>query len=141
MKVQDIMSKRPVCVSSGETMWAVKRIFDKHLFHHILVVDQGALVGVLSDRDYLKAVSPHVKSGSVSSRDLATMNKKVHQIMSRKVVSIESNAQVMHAVMLFNEYKISCLPVLEDGNLVGILSWRDIMRFLQERVLSKQQKS
>ena len=36
LKVQEIMSKRPVSVSSGETMWAVKRIFDKHLFHHIL---------------------------------------------------------------------------------------------------------
>ncbi|MCC2605875.1 CBS domain-containing protein [Planctobacterium marinum] len=139
MKVKDIMSAHPVCVSSNETMWAVKRVFEKHTFHHLLVVDEGVLTGVLSDRDYLKTVSPHVKSGAISSRDLETMNKKVHQIMSHKIVSIGANEPVMKAVMLFNQNKISCLPVIEDDKVVGIVSWRDVMRFLEQRVLARQQ--
>lgn len=141
MKVKDIMSPRPVCVSSSETMWAVKRIFEKYTFHHVLVLDDGVLVGILSDRDYLKTASPHVKSGAVSSRDLETMNKKVHQIMSRKVIAIDANESVMQAVMLFNQNKISCLPVLDKDNVVGILSWRDVMRFLEERVLIRQKNN
>lgn len=139
MKVKDIMSPNPVCVSSNETMWAVKRVFEKHTFHHLLVVDEGVLTGVLSDRDYLKTVSPHVKSGAISSRDLETMNKKVHQIMSHKVIAIGANEPVMKAVMLFNQNKISCLPVLENDKAVGIVSWRDVMRFLEQRVLVRQQ--
>ena len=139
MKVKDIMSPNPVCVSSNETMWAVKRVFEKHTFHHLLVVDDAVLTGVLSDRDYLKTVSPHVKSGAISSRDLETMNKKVHQIMSHKVIAIGANEPVMKAVMLFNQNKISCLPVLENEKVVGIVSWRDVMRFLEQRVLARQQ--
>ncbi len=139
MKVKDIMSPNPVRVSSNETMWAVKRVFEKHTFHHLLVVDDGVLTGVLSDRDYLKTVSPHVKSGAISSRDLETMNKKVHQIMSHKIIAIGANEPVMKAVMLFNQNKISCLPVLENEKVVGIVSWRDVMRFLEQRVLARQQ--
>lgn len=132
------MSAQPVCVSPEETMWAVKRIFDKNNFHHVLVLENAILSGIISDRDYLKTVSPHVKSGAITSRDLETMNKKVHQIMTRQVITIGSNEPVMRAVMLFNQNKISCLPVLDDDRVVGILSWRDVMRFLEERVLSKQ---
>ncbi|WP_338293410.1 CBS domain-containing protein [Planctobacterium marinum] len=132
------MSTQPVCISMDETMWAVKRVFDKNSFHHVLVLDQGELRGVISDRDYLKTVSPHVKSGAITSRDLETMNKKVHQIMSRNVVAIQASESVMRSVMLFNQNKISCLPVLDKNKVVGILSWRDVMRFLEERVLNKQ---
>lgn len=138
MKVKDIMTTRPISVSPEENMWAVKRVFDKHLFHHILVVEQGRLVGVLSDRDYLKTVSPNVRNGALTLADLNNMNRKVHQIMSHDIVSVKPDDQVMMAVMQFNENKISCLPVLEGDKAVGILSWRDIMRFLQDRVLSKQ---
>lgn len=139
MRIKDIMSPNPVVVSSDETMWAVKRVFEKNQFHHLLVVDQGVLTGVISDRDYLKTVSPHVKSGAVTSRDLETMSRKVHQIMSRKIIAINANEPVMRAVMLFNENKISCLPVTDKDTVVGILSWRDVMKFLEARVLNKMQ--
>lgn len=141
MKVQEIMTRSPVCIQPDETMWAVKRIFDKYQFHHILVVEQSALVGVLSDRDYLKTVSPHVKSGALTSRDLASMSKKAHQIMSRDVISIQATDSVMQAVMLFNQHRISCLPVLNGHKLTGILSWRDIMRYLQDRVMTLQKRA
>ena len=121
-------------------MWAVKRIFDKHQFHHILVVDQGILSGVLSDRDYLKTVSPNVKNGAMTSNDLEKMNRKVHQVMCRKLVTVAPDDPVMKTVMLFNEHKISCLPVTDSQKVVGIVTWRDVMRFLNDRVLSKQKQ-
>ena len=122
-------------------MWAVKRIFDKHQFHHILVVDQGQLNGVLSDRDYLKTVSPNVKNGAMTSNDLEKMNKKVHQVMSRKLVSVSPDDPVMKTVIAFNENKISCLPVVDDTKVVGIVTWRDVMRFLYTRVTAKHKES
>jgi acetoin utilization protein AcuB len=138
MKAKDIMSSPPVTVSPEEKLWAVKRIFEKHHFHHVLVVEQGKLTGVMSDRDYLKSVSPNVKNGALTSTDLNNMNRKVHQIMSHKLVTIKPDDQVMTAVMLFNEHKISCLPVVDGEKAVGIVSWRDVMRFLQDRVLAKK---
>lgn len=140
MKVKDIMTTQPVSVSPEENMWAVKRVFDKHLFHHVLVVEQGRLTGVLSDRDYLKTVSPNVKNGALTSSDLGNMNRKVHQIMTHNIISVKPDDQVMTAVMMFNENKISCLPVVDGDIAVGILSWRDIMRFLQDRVLAKKSR-
>ena len=53
-KVAQLMSKNPVCVAPDDTLAQVKQIFDQMKFHHLLVVDHGVLVGVISDRDLLK---------------------------------------------------------------------------------------
>jgi acetoin utilization protein AcuB len=113
-----------------DTLAEIKKIFDSVSFHHLLVVERGKLFGVLSDRDLLKALGPTIGTRAETEKDLATLNKKVHHVMTRKPISLPADADIYAAIDLFNENKISCIPIVENDKPVGILSWRDLIRFL-----------
>ena len=87
MKVQEIMTATVVTVEMDDSLKVVKEIFDNVDFHHLLVIDEGALFGVISDRDLLHVLSPKVGTVAETSADAADLNKRAHQIMSRKPVT------------------------------------------------------
>jgi len=133
MLVKDIMSRNVVTVGLDDTLGLVKEIFDHSKFHHLLALEKGELLGVVSDRDLFKALSPNIGTNIETYKDTATLNKRVHQIMSRKPKILREDATVDAAIDLFNEHPISCIPILSaDDRLVGILSWRDILRNLRK---------
>ena len=132
MKVDKIMTKRLVTVKLDDSLKVVKVIFDNEGFHHLLVVESGNLHGVISDRDMLKALSPNIGTLAETNKDAITLNKRVHQIMTRKPVTLTSNAGLYDAIEIFNSHNISCIPVVDDENEpVGIISWRDILKALK----------
>ena len=129
MKVKQIMTSEIVSVEMDDPISRVKEIFDQLGFHHLLVIDNQRLQGILSDRDLLKAISPYAGTVAETARDAHTLNKRVHQIMTRKPVSVDQNISLHEAISVFNQNKVSCLPVLgECKQVVGILSWRDIFK-------------
>ena len=131
MLIQEIMTKKVVTVEMDDKLSVVKDIFENSKFHHLLVVEEGKLFGVVSDRDLLKALSPNLGTMTETYKDAATLNKRVHQIMTRKPITLKPSATVKDAVGLFNQHRISCLPIVDDEfRPVGILSWRDILRNL-----------
>ena len=130
MSIPSVMTRRIVTVQMDDSLAVVKEIFEASGFHHLLVVEDEKLVGVLSDRDYLKAISPFINSIRERIRDRATLERKVHQIMTREVITLKVTDTMVKAIGLFNQHKISCLPVInERGEPVGIVSWRDIFRY------------
>jgi len=132
MNVEKIMSKRVVTVEMDDSLKAVKEIFDNVRFHHLLVVESGRLFGVISDRDLLKALSPNIGTIIETNRDAVTLNKRVHQIMTRKPVTLTPSAGIYDAIKIFNIYNISCIPVVDDENKpVGIISWRDVLKAIK----------
>ena len=132
MSVEKIMSKTVVTVEMDDSLRMVKEIFDNTRFHHLLVVESGKLFGVISDRDLLKALSPHIGTVGETARDAASLNKRVHQIMTRKPVALGQNAGIFDAIKIFNNQNISCVPVVDDRfKPVGIISWRDILKALE----------
>lgn len=131
MRVADIMSREPVTVGLDDDLTRVKELFELYRFHHLLVMTGGQLVGVVSDRDLLRATSPFIGRASERPQDVATLHRRVHQIMSRGLVTVPSDLPVQDAVRLMLAKRVSCLPVVEeDGTLVGILTWRDQLRAL-----------
>ena len=132
MTLDKIMTARVVTVDMDDRLEVVKEIFDTMNFHHLLVVDEHKkLSGVLSDRDLLRALSPYVGSAAETARDLATLNKRVHQIMSRHPLTLRPHSSVAEAAHLLLENRISCVPIV-DGDFmpVGIVSWRDLLKAL-----------
>jgi acetoin utilization protein AcuB len=135
MTIERIMSSRVVSVEMDDKLSVVKEIFDKLRFHHVLVIEGGKLVGVVSDRDLLKALSPRLGTLSESGSDSATLNKRVHQIMSRKPITLRSGASLMDAVQVFTAHRISCIPIVDHDDMpIGILSWRDLLKGLAEKL-------
>jgi acetoin utilization protein AcuB len=132
MLIERIMSKPVVTVTLDDTLHVVKQIFENAKFHHLLVVENGKLYGVISDRDLLKSVSPFIDTLQATAHDKFTLNKKVHQIMSRKPITLTNSADVYEAISLFNQHNISCIPIVnEKGTPIGIVSWRDILRAIE----------
>lgn len=129
MLIQDVMTKRVVTIEMDDKLSVVKDIFENSKFHHLLVIEDEKLFGVVSDRDLLKALSPNLGTMTETYKDAATLNKKVHQIMTRKPITLTPSATVKDAVNLFNTHRISCIPIVDkDFRPIGIVSWRDILK-------------
>lgn len=129
MNVGEIMSTRVVTVEFDDRLSAVKDIFDNARFHHLLVVEEGALFGVVSDRDLLKSISPNIGTNRYTPRDLETLNKPVHSVMTRQPITLRETASVEDAIALLNTHAISCIPIVDARNhILGILTWRDILK-------------
>lgn len=138
MKIKNIMTKEFVSVSLDDTLLLVRDIFEQAPFHHLLVVDNKQLSGVLSDRDLLKALSPNIGTAAERTRDLATLNKKVHQVLNRQLITLTADASVFDAIDIFNQTKISCIPIVNNNKVaVGVLTWRDIMKTLGKKKAEK----
>jgi acetoin utilization protein AcuB len=132
MIIDQLMSTTLVSVSSDDSLALAREIFSHTHFHHLLIIEEGKLVGVLSDRDLFKAISPNIGTAAETPKDAATLRKHVHQIMSRKPITVSSGTSLQEAVHLFNTKPISCLPVVsEDNTPMGIITWRDILRLVE----------
>ncbi len=132
MNIKEIMSKNLVTIGMDDSLKTVKAIFDNAGIHHLLVVESDKLFGVISDRDLLKALSPNVGTLAETNRDTITLNKKVHQIMTSKLVTLAPDAEISAAIEIFNNHDISCIPVVDGENKpVGIISWRDIIKAIR----------
>ena len=128
------MSRHVLTVELDDTLKLVREIFERTNFHHVLVVENNKLLGVVSDRDLLKALSPNIGLLCEKPSDTATLNKRVHQIMSRHPISLSEHESISKAIELFEQNSISCIPVV-DGNEVpvGIVSWRDIFKVIKKK--------
>lgn len=130
MKLKEIMKTRVATVELDDSLQVIQELFEKARFHHLIVLsDKKEVVGVISDRDLLKALSPYLNTCSEQERDAATLKRKAHQIMSRRLVSASPEDAVKEAARLMMDHSISCLPVLDEKkSLVGIVTWKDILR-------------
>ena len=133
MRVRAIMSKPVVTIEMDDSLAVIKEIFEKAYFHHILVVESNKLYGIISDRDLFKALSPNLGTAAEKPCDVAALNRKAHQIMSRKPICLHEQDEIVKAIEIFQNNKISCIPVVdEDGIPVGVISWRDIFKAIKK---------
>lgn len=132
MQAQDIMSRKLVTIAKDENLAVARDLFFQHKFHHLLVVDdQANLVGVITDRDLLKALNP--SATGVSARDIshASLNTLVAQVCSTPLVTVTPEMAISQVIDVFKEHAVTCVPVMgQHGRALGIISWRDIINRL-----------
>jgi acetoin utilization protein AcuB len=100
---------------------------------HLPVVDeQGELVGILSDRDLRSLRLPPAAAGETSGPPLLRSRRPVADFMSGGVISVDPAAHVGEIIDVMLEESVGALPVVdEDGELVGIVSYVDVLRGLR----------
>ncbi len=130
MKLADIMTTRVVTVELDDTLDTIRGIFTQARFRHLLVLDDDDRpVGVISDRDLFKAISPFLDTLAEKKRDTKTLERRAHQIMTRKLITARPETQVCEAADKLVRFGISCLPILDkSGAVAGIVTWKDILR-------------
>ena len=131
MRVRDIMHRDVVTVMSDETLVGAANLLHKHGISAVVVVDEGAPIGILTERDFVHAVVEGDNTEVVPVRSRMSLN----------LVTIESRANVTEAAELMAQHTIRHLPVVDHGRLVGIVSIRDpVMRHPALRVLEEQRR-
>ena len=136
LNVSELMTRDVIKINLDERLDKVKEIFDQYKFHHLLVVDNNnALCGVLSDRDLFRALSPNVGLASETARDAATLNKRVHQIAARYPIYLTVNASLTDVVKQLHEHQVTCMPIVDDNKRpIGIITTKDIVRLLHDKI-------
>lgn len=132
MQVSQIMSTKLVSVTLDDSVAHVRELFNLYRFHHLLVVERRKLLGVISDRDLLKNISPFIgRELAERAQDVALLERKVHQIMTRKPVTVLPETSVNNAAQFMVSSSVSCLPVVNgNGQVEGIVTWKDLFAAL-----------
>ena len=132
LTVRDLMRTHVVTISMDDTLKTARSVFNRRRFHHLVVLEKGKPVGVLSDRDLLKHLSPFAGVPLVErAQDAATVKKRVHQVMNRRLVVVDPDASAAEAARRMMEHNISCLPVIDaNARLIGIITSRDLVRWV-----------
>jgi acetoin utilization protein AcuB len=135
MYIGRIMHTDLITVSPQTTLVEAKNLLEEKKIDHLLVVnDKKKLVGIVSDRDLKQYwASP---ATSLSNHELSYLLQKVlvSMIMIKTVVTVPSNTTIERAALIMQQNRISALPVLEDGNLAGIITSTDVMDVLLQAI-------
>ena len=129
MRVQEIMTRRIATIHQDDRLELVQDIFAQASFRHLLVLNgQEQLCGIISHADMAAALSPYLGTDAEMERDRDTLQRRAHQVMSRNLVTITGAATLESAARIMLEHNIGCLPVVEQGELTGLVSWKDLLR-------------
>ncbi len=139
MLVKKRMNRDLVTVSRNDPMTLAKKILNEKKIRHLPVVEGQRLIGLVTNMDIRKAEASPATSLEIRELNYLLDRVKVSEIMTRKVITITPEHSVEDAATLMHEKKIGCLPVVENGNLVGMLTENDVMRFLIE-VMGMEEK-
>lgn len=124
----DVMTVHPETVQMDETLEMVRARMHRGGYHHVLVLEGPVLVGVLSERDLLRALSPNLRTASETSRDLATLRKRAHQVMTHHPLVATPDTPLVELVDAMRARPIGSVPVVDEHfHPVGIVTWRDLL--------------
>ena len=137
MQVNELMETDVVTVGRNDDLRVVDDIMAERHIRHIPVVEEGAVVGLVTQRDVFKARMSATMGFGEKSQRAFLHTVAVKEIMAHPVTSIPPETSVTEAIDLIIDKGIGCLPVVQDGQLIGIITKTNLLR--QLRTLSATQ--
>jgi acetoin utilization protein AcuB len=129
MTVDSIMSRDVVTVSPDAALIDIRKRLQEGGFNHMLVIEDGTLCGVISDRDVLKAISPFLDTYSEEHRDVKTLSQPASEIMQSDPITVAPGTSIKEASQTLLDNRVSSLPVVEGDELVGIVTGKDMLEY------------
>ena len=105
-------------VHPDDTVFDALKVLADHEVGALIVMDQGRLVGILSERDYTRKVALQGRNSKET---------KVSEIMTRNVITVSQHSSTRDCMALMSQKKIRHLPVVDGDTVLGMISIRDIM--------------
>jgi acetoin utilization protein AcuB len=121
LAVREVMATHPITVRPHETARHAYQLMRDNRFRHLPVMEDGRLVGILSDRD----LRPVLLSPGLA-------RARVRELMSEDLTTVGPDTPIEEAASLLVVKKIGCLPVVAQGQLVGIVTETDLLAVLVE---------
>jgi CBS domain-containing membrane protein len=133
MLVRDCMTKQLFTIRFDKKLIAVREIMTWAHIRHVPVVNaSGGLVGIISHRDLLHAALSSVAAAPEVQRAQHLAAVPLVEVMKTDVQTIGPEASVREAAAQMRKSKIGCLPVVDGGRLVGILTGYDLLGLVEE---------
>ena len=132
MLVRDYMTTELVTVQETDTLLDATMFFVRSTFRHLPVVRGRQLVGVITERD-VKQYAPSVLSG-ISAEDYNSIMETtpISRVMARTPITVGPEQSVLEAAKLLYAKRLGCLPVVQDSELVGIITTTDMLKVLAQ---------
>lgn len=129
LKVRDLMTADPTTLKRNDKLTLAEDIMRLGRVRHLPVLDDDGktLVGIVTQRDLFRdALAQALGYGKDAQRKLLD-SLAVKDVMTSEVITVRPDASLVYAARVLTERKIGCLPVVEDGRLVGILTEGDFV--------------
>lgn len=129
--VGDHMSPKVVSVHAGDSLRSITVVVQIRKIRHLPVInDDGKLVGIVTDRDVKRALPSPLSPSAADEYDEIVDNTMVEKVMTREPFTATSDTSLFDATVQMSEQKIGGLPVVDNGELVGIFTMSDAVRAL-----------
>ncbi len=122
--IDAIMSTNLITVTPSATLAEARTLMQDNRIHHIPVVDGDQLVGLVTLTNVLAATDSFLRDDQtrIHANDIPIGEAMVHD-----VATVDIHASLRHAALFLEKHQIGCLPVLDDGKLVGIITDTDFV--------------
>jgi CBS domain-containing membrane protein len=138
LQVKDIMTSEVFVLNSSQTLELARSLMRIKHVRHVPIVDQdNNFAGLLTHRDLLAQTISHLAEIDAEEQEYLDRHIHIMNIMKTDVLSVDPDMDVCTAIKTLLEHKYGCLPVVEDGKLVGIVTEADFLTL----TLSLLQKS
>jgi len=134
--VSEIMTTKLVTISPESTLKDVQNLLEHHRLHHIPVVDGNKLVGIVSMTDFMRLSMGATLYEAGEAFDNEGINNiiydslKVAEVMTKNPATVKPNTSIKDAADLFELNMFHAIPVVENGELKGMVSTYDMIRSL-----------
>ena len=126
--VSSIMQTNVITASENDDLWKVAQIMQKYKIHHVMVVDGRKLIGVVSSSDVLLRRNHE----NLSDDQPLLQGHLVKDVMTTGLGKLEPTDRINVALNVFKENMFHALPVVEEGELVGVITTFDFIKHLDE---------
>ncbi len=126
--VRDFMTPTPISVSPNTPVDEARALMQQHRIRHLPVLDHGRLVGIVSDRDIRLVLPSPATSLSVYEIGYLLTRLTMAEIMTRGPLTIAPERPITEAVRRMLANKVSALPVVAGGQLVGIVTRTNLLQ-------------
>ena len=129
--VREIMMGSPVTLKPDETLDLANDVIFLGRIRHIPIVEDGRLVGLLSERDMMGAAATTIFGLKRKSKSALLKSVLIKDVMKRKVVTVKPDTTIKDVAHLMTETQLGGVPVVDEGSLVGLVTTTDILRYVE----------
>jgi acetoin utilization protein AcuB len=128
MKVSDLMTTCPITVGPETPVLDARQLMIDKRFRHVLIAEGPKLLGIVTDRDIRLNLPSPATSLSVWEINYLLARLTVESVMTKSLVIVSPRQDTREAALLMLDHKIGALPVVDGGQLVGIITETDLLR-------------
>jgi CBS domain-containing membrane protein len=129
--VREIMTGSPVTLKPEDTLDLANNVISLGRIRHIPVVEDGRLVGLLSERDLMGAATTEIFGLKQKRKSALLKTVLIKDVMKKRVITVKPDTPIKDAAQLMADKKVGCVPVVIAGALVSLVTTTDILRYVE----------